>query len=72
MRYAFIQDHRREFPLGLLCAVLRVSRSGFHGWLKRDHDAKAARRAALVSSITAAHEESRKAYGSPRILRALK
>lgn len=55
-----------------MCRVLEVSKSGFFAWLKRDHDAKAARKAALTAKIAAVHVESRFAYGSPRIFRALK
>lgn len=34
MKYGFIRDHQR-FPVSGLCALLGVSKSGFHGWLNR-------------------------------------
>ena len=30
MRYAFITEYRMTFPVGLMCDVLLVSRSGYY------------------------------------------
>jgi transposase InsO family protein len=35
MRYRFIHRHRRRFPVGRICALLEVSRSGYYGWRRR-------------------------------------
>jgi len=71
VRYAFIEDHRDSFPVTTMCEVLGVSKSGFHSWIKRDHDKKARRRAMLVAAIREIYDEGRGTYGSPRILRGL-
>ncbi|TPE49679.1 hypothetical protein FJM51_13615 [Amaricoccus solimangrovi] len=42
MRFAFIGKHRQVWPVSWLCAVLGVSRSGFHTWLNRPVSARMA------------------------------
>jgi hypothetical protein len=32
MKYAFIQRHRRVWPISVQCRVLRVSVAGYHGF----------------------------------------
>ena len=74
MRYQFIEEHRRELPVGKMCHVLDVSRSGYYDWRSR-RDAppgpRAARRAELTTRIRQAHGASRGLYGSPRVHAAL-
>lgn len=72
MKFAFIRDHKAEFPIEVLCDVLKVSRSGYYAWTRRPSSPAALRRGQLVSAIREAHEASRATYGSPRIHRALK
>ena len=71
VRFAFIRDHQAEFPVGLLCEVLGVSRSGFYAWRDRPPSPTAVRRGQLVEQIRAVHEEARSVYGSPRVHREL-
>lgn len=35
VKYAFMRDHRREFPVRSMCRVLRVHPSGFYAWLRK-------------------------------------
>ena len=55
-----------------MCRVLDVTTQGFYAWRKRPESdrAKADRRIAVL--MRAAHEESRKTYGSPRLVRDLR
>ena len=72
MKFAFIKDHlAAAFPVGVSCAVLAVSRSGYHAWATRPASPRAARRAALAADVARVFEANRRAYGSPRVTRAL-
>jgi putative transposase len=61
----------QEYPIRELCAVLAVSRSGYHAWAARVPSARVQANAALLTLIQAAHRESRQTYGSPRVTRWL-
>jgi putative transposase len=71
VKLAFVPDHRGEFPVGLLCEVLGVARSGYYAWRDRRPSPAAARRAGLVEQIREVHAEARSVYGSPRVHREL-
>jgi len=58
--------------LRLMCRLLRVSRSGYYAWVKREPSARSQANEALVLEIRAAHARSRNTYGSPRVFKALK
>jgi putative transposase len=67
MTYRFIQEHRRRWPVRLLCETLEVSTAGYYAWRQRPTSARAQRRDALVVEIRAIHAEVKARYGSPRI-----
>ena len=67
MRYRFIQEHRQQFPIILLCRLMQVSASGYYSWLVRPESPRAGRNRALLVSIKAAHRASRQSYGRRRI-----
>src|SRR5579862_6285652 len=71
MRYAFIEEHRRQWPLGVMCATLRVSRSGHHAWSRRAVNSHLLRRVELAEKIRPIFLASRGTYGSPRVHRQL-
>lgn len=35
VRYVFIEQHRTEFEVSLMCEILHVSRSGYYAWRTR-------------------------------------
>lgn len=62
-----MKAHRDAYPLGLLCRVLGVSRSGFSAWRSRPEGPRAQRRRQLRDAIRTAYAASRQRYGSPRV-----
>ena len=71
MRYQFIEQHRERHSITQMCAVLRVSRSGYYAWRKRPVSAREMANRDLEQEIQRIYEEKRQVYGSPRIHREL-
>jgi putative transposase len=71
VKFAFIKEHRRTWPVVVICRVLKVSRSGFFAWLKRPISKRQRRREELIEKIRAVHQKNRQLYGSPRVHRSL-
>ncbi len=67
MTFRFIEDHREQWPVRLLCETLEVSTAGYYAWRQRPASTGAQRREALVVEIRAIHAEVKARYGSPRI-----
>jgi putative transposase len=65
--YRIISAERASFPVSVMCEVLGVSRSGFHGWEGRAPSDRALSDAWLTSRITEIHEQARGVYGSRRV-----
>ncbi len=74
MKFAFVEEHRKRWPAGITCRVLRVSRSGYYAWRtrrKRSPSPRRQRQDKLLAKIRVAHQVNRELYGSPRVHRAL-
>lgn len=54
------------------CRILQVSRSGYHSFLRRRPSKRAQEQAKLLEGMRAAHEASRRTYGSPRVYAELR
>ena len=67
MKFAFIEQHRNEFPVQHMCELLAVSSSGFYAWLEREPSRREQQNHGLVEQIRVLHQRSRQTYGSPRI-----
>jgi len=75
VKYAFIQRHKRVWPIRVQCRVLGVSVSGYHQHLARCRKIAQRRHLsdeALLAHISAVYAENRGAYGWPRIWRQLR
>jgi transposase InsO family protein len=75
VKYAFIQRHKRIWPIRVQCDVLGVSVSGYHQHLSRLRHIAQRRHLsdeALLVHISAVYAENRGAYGWPRIWRQLR
>jgi putative transposase len=67
VKFAFIEVSQVAFPIGLMCEVLGVSRSGYYAWRKCPTSARAKSDAQLAVEIAGTHKRSRSTYGSPRV-----
>lgn len=54
-----------------MCKVLKVSRSGYHKWLKSEPSKRAVENKKITQSIRQIHRRSKQTYGSPRIQEVL-
>lgn len=72
MRYAFIEAQRGAYPVSRLCRLLEVSEQGFFAWRKRPVSRRRMEDQMLGDEIQTIHAESRRCYGSPRIVRELR
>jgi putative transposase len=72
VRFGVVDAEKAQFPVGVLCRVLGVSRSGYYEWLRRPASERARQDEQLSVSIKASHRRSRRRYGSPRVHRDLR
>ncbi|SRR5260370_36035868 len=72
MKYQFIEQHKQEFPVVVMCQVLGVSESGFYAWRKRPVCRRRREDAQLTGEIRQVFVTHRGRYGSPRIHTELK
>ena len=74
MKYAFIQRHRRVWPISVQCRVLQVSVAGYHEhFVRRASDAQRRHLSddALLVHIKAIHAQTHGGYGWPRTWKEL-
>ena len=71
MRFQFIDEHRAEFSVALMCRVLAVSPSGYYAWRKRPVSAQKMANQELGKKIEVVYNDHYGIYGSPRIYRVL-
>ena len=72
MIYEFIERHRSTWRVRKMCQVLNVSSSGYYSWRKRGISKREQSNRRLLECIKRSFEESRRTYGSPRILKDLR
>ena len=58
--FRFIAAERANFPVSLLCRVLKVSRSGYYAFEQRPPSKRSVSDAAFSESIRKIHERSRR------------
>jgi transposase InsO family protein len=71
VKFAFIRDHLRDYPITAACQALKVSRTGYYAWRDRPPSARALWSEAMLVKIQTVHAEHRLVYGSPRVWEAL-
>ena len=67
MKHRMIQRCREAFPIQLMCRCLRVSSSGYYGWVTRPPSGRAQENARLLARIRALHADHDGVVGSPRM-----
>ncbi len=72
MIYQFIEEHKQEFPVVVMCRVLSVSESGFYAWRTRPLSQRKREDAQLTEAIRERFLAHQGRYGSPRLHRELR
>ncbi len=67
MTFRFIDQHKDQWPVRVLCKTLGVSAAGYYAWRQRPRSNQAQRRDALLVEVRAIHTEFKARYGSPRV-----
>lgn len=70
----FIHAEKANYPVTLLCKVMKTARSTYYAWVAGREARKARRRAdeTLAHEITVIHLASRRNYGVPRVTAELR
>lgn len=64
-------DAEKDYPITLMCKVLKLARSGYYAWVHRKMSPRQQENDILSEQIQQIHQDSRQTYGSPRIHAAL-
>lgn len=72
MKYSFIDQQRKAYPIKLLCSVLNVSRSGYYLHLKQLKPIKRSKDIYLLIKLKELAKKTRHSYGSRRISKFFK
>jgi len=67
VKYACIDSHQWEYPVRMMCRLLRVKASGFYAWRRREPSHHAIDDQRLKRRISAVHAESDGVYGSAKV-----
>jgi putative transposase len=62
-----VKVNQATHSVGVMCRLLRISRSGYYAWLDRPMSARARADLALTGRIESIHRGSKGNYGSPNI-----
>ena len=67
MKYAWIKDHRHEFPVAVMCKILKVGSSGFYDWQDRQPSPQQQRREEIARAAARSYFESKRIYGYRKV-----
>jgi putative transposase len=67
-----IEELSKDYPVRELCAVLRVSRSGYYGWSQGQETAREVANRQLAQQIQRVYHQKQGRYGSPRVTQQLR
>lgn len=66
-----MREHTNQFSLNKMAKLMKVSRSGYYAYLKRDLSKRSKENIELIKEIKSIYSKNRGLYGSPRIHAAL-
>lgn len=72
MKYRFMKENRKIYPMWLMCKVFEVSRSGYYHWSKRKTAGRYLEDGRILEIIKHHYNRSRGTYGLPRIYAAIR
>jgi len=72
MKYWFIGQHSSTHGVQQMCRVIAASRSGYYRWKKQPQSNRQKENEKILVEIKESHKNSKRAYGSPRIVEDLK
>lgn len=72
MKYRFITENLREYPKGISCRVLQVSRTGYYHWQKRRLIQRRLEEQKFLLLLRKHYELSRGRYGLLRLTRSIR
>jgi len=72
VKYAFVDAHRNEFSVRVMCRLFKIHRSGFYAWLVKPQSDRAIEDLRLLKLIKESYIASGATYGSPWIHRDLR
>ena len=72
VKFSFIEQHARTWPVRLMCRVLAVSPSGDYGWRSLSENARSAANRQLLEDARRIHAVHHGRYGSPRVRAVLR
>jgi transposase InsO family protein len=72
MTYGFMREYRESYKIKRMCGVLKVSRSGYDAWERREPSLRERENEELLRQIREIHIQSRRLYGSPRVVAELR
>jgi putative transposase len=65
-------EHRERYQIKRMSEVLKVSRSGYYAWERREPSLRQRGNEELLRQIREVHTQSRRLYGSPRVVAELR
>ncbi|MGE8450294.1 MAG: IS3 family transposase [Pseudomonadales bacterium] len=67
VKYRFMNEHRHEYPLAMMCRVLQVARAGFCAWLQCPVSDRSKDDTRLLDLIRHSYAASHGVYGARRV-----
>ena len=62
-----MKDYQREFPVGKMCRIFKVSRSRFYQVTNYIPSKRDGENRSILNEIRTIHEQTKASYGSPRM-----